>query len=171
MDNEDKGAVSAAETANRLQQHFWITLTAIGVHAFLMSDLVVQRQSWRAILFVAGLVWFLATYNIVEIAGEPNVTKPSPPKKDDRKKFGTAGWETLISCRLFYKRVWFIAVEFKGAILYAILVFLSFCGVFAVSPFCWCWPFVCLGFAIVSSCIFDRTAKSWWIEDQPQNEK
>jgi len=151
------------DTANRLQSHFWITGTALAVNGVLMSDAVENSPRW-AVLVSAIFVWFLATYNIVEIAG-PYIKRPVVnTKRTPSGHYWPKWWETLGDMRVFYKRVWFALVEFKGALLYIVLVFGSLVGVFLFRDvqYAVVTPLGCLVAAIVASWLLNISARFWW---------
>lgn len=117
------------DTANRLQSHFWITATTIGVHVFLMTDPTIRKFPTTAVA-VGTFVWLMATFLITEIAAaaKRDVPRPEITGYDD-KPFRRKGLETLWNLRLIYQRLWFTIVELKGGLFFTALVFLSFSGV------------------------------------------
>jgi hypothetical protein len=152
------------DTGNKLQAHFWITATTLAVQAFLMSKAVqtfqmpkvCQKQYVILIVIVGTVIWFLATFLIVEIAasGKGDVPSNFSNKYNDKYKarpYMRKFLESVLNLRLFYKRLWFVFCEFKGAFFYAVLVFCSFVGLRYVSG---CAHPVCTGFACLIAIVF-----------------
>lgn len=118
------------DTENKLQAHFWITATTLAVHAFLVSE-TSQEINIDLAVTVGKVVWFLATYNIVEIAGSRDVK--SPEYNSAHGLYCRKLWETIGNFQVLYKRMLFVVLEFKGAFFYSTLVFFSFAGVLSAS--------------------------------------
>jgi len=145
------------DTGNKLQAHFWITATTLAVHAFLMSK-VAQKQFVTGIVIVGTIVWFLATFLIVEVAASGKDDVPSPivcgyHSRPYMRKFLESVW----NARLLYKRLWFVLCEFKGAFFYLVLVFCSFLGLWCASGLTRpvCTGFACLIVIVLSSLLVD----------------
>lgn len=120
--------VEVQETTNRLQEHFWVTATTIGVHGFLMSKLAADVDK-GIIFWVSTSVWFLAIFRIAELAAARPVDVPS--RTYETKHYDTLTrkcFETIWNFRLLYKRLGFIVFECKGALFYVFLVSCSLCG-------------------------------------------
>ena len=158
------------DTGNKLQAHFWITATTLAVQAFLMSKAIQtfqipkvakidQTQYVILIVIVGTVIWFLATFSIVEITASGEKDVPSSPIRGyDNRPYMRKFLESIWNVRLFYKRLWFVFCEFKGAFFYVVLVFCSFVGLRYISgcvhPLC--TGFACLIAIVVISFLLDK---------------